>query len=426
MAMYKTTFLKLITSQSSYHVHLIFSIETPSHLHINHGIIFTVKKMSTINRALKVINILKQNGYEGYIVGGAVRDHLLGVPTTDIDITTNAKPYQVAKMFKTIPTGIKYGTVTVQFGSDNFEVTTYRVDGEYQDSRHPEEVSFIATVEDDVKRRDFSINGLLMNEQREIIDYVDGQEDLKKKMIKAIGDPFVRFNEDALRMMRAFYFQAKLGFQIDKQTRDAITSCRHKLNDVANERILAEIIKMFKGPHLKKAIQSLVTTKVHEVLPGLKEGFEFALTLDDMPFVDAFFTMAFTLHGSVPKEWTFSNKHRHRYEMGSYLANQPQPYDPYTLYTYGLDLCLLGHRVAHMLGKTKNYKHQIEEAFKNLPIQSDLDLKLRPQEMIALTQKKAGAWVKNIQTDMVIKVLRGELNNDKNELEAYLLAQVKE
>lgn len=382
--------------------------------------------MSTINRAIRVINVLQENGYEGYIVGGAVRDHLLGVPTTDIDITTNAKPYQVAKLFKTVPTGIKYGTVTVLFGTDQFEVTTYRVDGEYQDARHPEEVSFIATVEDDVKRRDFTINGMLMNDKREVIDYVGGKEDLRNKLIKTIGEPFQRFDEDALRMMRAFYFQAKLGFQIDRNTRDAITSLRHKLSNVANERILVELIKMFKGPYVKRAIQSMITTQVHDVLPGLNKGLEYALTCDDMPYVDAFFTMAFTLHGSVPKEWTFSNKHRHRYEMGSFLANQPQPYDPYTLYTYGLDLCLLGNKVAHILGKAKNFKRQIEEAFKNLPIQSDLDLKLRANDMISLTNKKAGAWVKQMQTEMVKEVLNGRVKNERSELETYLLAHIKE
>ncbi len=379
-----------------------------------------------MDRAMKVVQILKQNGYEAYIVGGAVRDHLLKTQLTDIDITTNAKPYQVAKHFKTKPTGIKYGTVTVLFGPDTFEVTTYRIDGVYQDSRHPEEVSFEATVEDDVKRRDFTINGMLMDEKSQIIDYVSGQEDLKSKQIRAIGDPMVRFEEDALRMMRAFYFQAKLGFQIEKKTRDAILELRHKLLEVSNERILNELIKTFKGPYLKRAIQSMVTTRVHEVLPGLKEGLLFIQNLDDMPFVDAFFTMAFTLHGEVPKAWTFSNKHRHRYETASFLAKQPQPFDPYTLYTYGLDLCLLGNRVAHLLGYSKNLKQTIEEAYKRLPIQSDLDLKLRAPEMIELTKKKAGAWVKKIQTDMVIEVLNGRLINEKSALEAYVLSHVKE
>lgn len=382
--------------------------------------------MSTIHKASKIIRILKENGYDAYVVGGAVRDHLLKMATQDIDITTNAKPYQVAKLFKTKPTGVKYGTVTVLFGQDTFEVTTYRIDGPYQDNRHPEEVSFEATVEDDVKRRDFTINGILMDETGTVIDYVGGQEDLKAKTIKTIGDPFIRFEEDALRMMRAFYFQAKLGFQIDRQTRDAIRTLRHKLLFIANERILSEIIKILKGPYVKKAIQSMITTGVHEVLPGLKEGLIYATTLEDMPFVDVFFTLAFTLHGSVPKEWTFSNKHRHRYETASFLAKQPQPFDSYTLYTYGIELCLLANRVSYMMKLTKNYKTLIEDTYQNLPIQSDLDLKLRAPEMIELTKKKAGAWVKQLQTDMVIEVLKGRLNNEKSALEAYVLAHTKE
>ncbi len=382
--------------------------------------------MSTINRAMKVIQVLKQNGYEAFIVGGAVRDHLLKMPLTDIDITTNAKPYQVAKLFKTAPTGIKYGTVTVYYGQDTFEVTTYRIDGPYQNARHPEEVSFEATVEDDVKRRDFTINGLLMNDQYQIVDYVDGQADLNAKLIRAIGDPHTRFEEDALRMMRAFYFQSKLGFQIERNTRDAIFELRHNIPKISNERVLAELIKMFKGPYLKRAIQSMITTQVHEVLPGLKEGLLFTQKMEELPFVDAFFTLSFALHGSVPKEWTFSNKHRHRYETGSFLAKQPQPYDAHTLYTYGLDLCLLGNRVSYLLGKSKNLKQQIEYDFSHLPIQSDLDLKLRAPEMIEMTGKKAGSWVKQMQTDMVNAILKGTLKNDKQELEAYLLAHIKE
>ncbi len=384
------------------------------------------EKMSNIQKALKVVRILQQNGYEAYIVGGAVRDHLLKLPLSDIDITTNAKPYQVAKLFKTKPTGIKYGTVTVLFGPDSFEVTTYRIDGTYQDARHPSEVSFEATVEEDVKRRDYTINGLLMNQNMEIIDYVGGQEDLNNKIIRAIGDPYQRFEEDALRMMRAFYFQAKLGFQIDRVTREAIESLRHKINEIANERVLAEIIKTFKGYYLKRAIQSMVTTKVHEVLPGLKEGLLYAQTMEEMPYVDTFFTLAFTLNGSVPSEWKFSNKHRHRYEVGSYLATLPQPYDPYTLYTYGLDFCILGNRIASVLGRAQNLKQTIEKTYRELPIQSDLDLKLSAPEMIEIAQKKAGAWVKQIQTDMVKDILNGKLKNEKDALINYLLAHVKE
>ncbi|MBU1094121.1 MAG: CCA tRNA nucleotidyltransferase [Firmicutes bacterium] len=380
--------------------------------------------MSTIRGAKKVIYELKKQHYEAYIVGGAVRDHILKQPTTDIDITTNAKPHQVAKIFKTKPTGLKYGTVTVFMGDETFEVTTYRVDGQYIDSRHPEDVLFVESVEEDVKRRDFTINGLLMTEKEEIIDYVDGRADLQLKIIKTIGNPIDRFNEDALRIMRAFYFQSKLGFQIEKETRDAITEMKDKLKDIAMERILNEMIKLLQGGHVKKALKSMITTGVHEVLPGLKEGIIYAEDMDEIPFVDAFFTLCFTLSGSVPASWPFSNKHRHRYETARMLSESNQTFDPYTLYTYGIDLCLLANRVNYMLKKTKNLTNKIELDYKNLPIQSDLDLKLRATEIIALANKKAGAWVKNLQTEMVVEVLNRRLKNEKSELERYVLEHI--
>jgi len=380
--------------------------------------------MSSINSAKKVIYDLKKQGYEAYIVGGAVRDHILKQPTSDIDITTNAKPHQVSKIFKTKPTGLKYGTVTIFLGDETFEVTTYRVDGEYVDNRHPEEVTFCETVEEDVKRRDFTINGILMTEKGELIDYVNGRADLQMKIIKTIGEPKQRFTEDALRMMRAFYFQSKLGFQIEKETRDAITEMKDNLKSVAMERITNEMIKILQGGYVKKALKSMVTTGVHEVIPGLKQGIEYAEQMDEIPFVDAFFTLCFTLNGSIPSEWPFSNKHRHRYETARMLAATNQAFDPYTLYTYGIDLCLLANRVNYMLKKTPNLKNKIEHDYKNLPIQSDLDLKLRATEMIAIANKKAGAWVKNLQTEMVTEVLNRRLKNEKSALEQYVLDHI--
>lgn len=382
--------------------------------------------MGTLKGARKIIEVLKKSGYEGYIVGGAVRDHLLRIPLTDVDITTNAKPHQVAKLFTTKPTGLKYGTVTIIMHDESYEITTYRIDGDYLDGRHPDEVIYAETVEEDVKRRDFTINGLLMTETGEIIDVVEGQLDLRARIIRTIGNPVDRFNEDALRMMRAFYFQAKLGFQIDKTTRDAITDLRHKLNDIAMERIMNELLKMLKGDHVRRALQTMVTTRVHEVLPGLEKGILYIQKMEEIPFIDPFFILCFVLNGSIPEAWPFSNKHRHRYETVMMLVNTYKTYDPYVLYTYGLDLCLLANRVSHMLGRTKNMKNKIEEDFNQLPIQSDLDLKLRATDIIRIAEKKAGAWVKKIQTEMVIEVLNQRLKNEKSELEAYVIKHVKE
>ena len=381
--------------------------------------------MSTLKGAKRVIQDLKRQGYEAYIVGGAVRDYILRQPLTDVDITTNAKPFQVAKLFKTKPTGLKYGTVTVFMGTETYEVTTYRIDGEYVDGRHPEEVTYSESVVMDVARRDFTINGLLMTECDEIIDHVDGRKDIESKLIKTIGNPNDRFDEDALRMMRAFYFQSKLGFQIDRETREAISNLKDRLKDVSMERILAEMIKILQGKYLKMAFQSMITTGVSKVLPGLHQGIEYTLTLDELPFVDVFFTLAFTLNGHVPSEWTFSNKHRHRYEIASKLAIENKEIDAMMLYTYGIDLCLLANRVTYMLKRSKNKKVEIETLYQNLPIQSDLDLKLRATEIIKIANRKAGAWVKEIQTKMVVEVINRRLENNREALIEFVKAHLE-
>jgi tRNA nucleotidyltransferase (CCA-adding enzyme) len=378
-----------------------------------------VKTMSSLKRAKIILSELKKNGHEAYIVGGAVRDHLLRMPLTDIDITTSAKPYEVTKIFrKTKPTGLKYGTITVFIGEDTYEVTTFRTDSNYDDHRHPE-VSFEATVIDDVMRRDFTINGLLMDVNDLIIDHIDGKKDLESKMIRAIGDPLIRFEEDALRMLRAFYFQAKLGFQIDQATRTAIMDKREDILKISSERVLMELIKMLKNPFSKRAIRSMVSTKMHEVLPGLKEGVEFIDTMDEIPFVDAFFTLCFALSKEVPLYWPFSNKHRHKYQMASTLANQMTRFDNITLYTYGLDICLMANKVNHMLNRSSNQRTKIERDFNQLPILSELDLALKPHDMMKITNKKPGAWLKEIQQAMVIAILEKKVKNDKNALIDY-------
>ena len=160
-----------------------------------------------------IIHTLEAAGFEAYAVGGCVRDALLGRTPNDWDITTSATPEQVKALFhRTVDTGIAHGTVTVLLDKDGFEVTTYRVDGEYEDGRHPKEVTFTASLEEDLKRRDFTINAMAYNPKKGLVDLFGGQEDLEKKVIRCVGDPLERFTEDALRIMRAVRFSAQLGF----------------------------------------------------------------------------------------------------------------------------------------------------------------------------------------------------------------------
>src|SRR5690554_5341990 len=172
----------------------------------------------SLKSAKNLIRDLKKHGYQAYLVGGVVRDFLMKAKFSDIDITTNAKPFEVMKHFKAVPTGIKYGTVTILYDNLKFEVTTFRTDGPTSDFRHPDSVIYSDNVLDDVNRRDFTMNGILMDEYQNIYDHVSGIKDIEAKLIRTIGNPDERFKEDALRILRAVYFQSKLGFSIDKDT----------------------------------------------------------------------------------------------------------------------------------------------------------------------------------------------------------------
>lgn len=209
----------------------------------------------------EILNLFYQNGYEAYVVGGSVRDIILGKSPDDYDITTNALPENVIEIcknkYKTVETGIKHGTVTVVSHNNNLEITTYRVDGEYSDGRRPDSVAFTPNLNDDLKRRDFTINALVLNQDGCVNDYFYGIGDINKKIVRSIGKATDRFNEDALRILRALRFSAVLGFSIDEETSSAIHSEKHLLNKVSSERIFSELKKMFRTSHKDVLIKVL-------------------------------------------------------------------------------------------------------------------------------------------------------------------------
>lgn len=197
-----------------------------------------------------IINRLEEAGYEAYAVGGCVRDSLLGRNPADWDITTSAMPEEVKKLFKiTIDTGIQHGTVTVLLDHVGYEVTTYRLDGKYTDHRRPDQVSFTRNLSEDLKRRDFTINAMAYNRSKGLVDLYGGIDDLNKKIIRCVGNPDERFDEDALRIMRAVRFAAQLGFSIDSETKKAVTKHAEELKNVSAERIETELTKLLLSKH---------------------------------------------------------------------------------------------------------------------------------------------------------------------------------
>ena len=197
-----------------------------------------------------VIQTLEAAGYEAYAVGGCVRDSVLGRIPADWDITTSALPEQVKELFhRTIDTGIEHGTVTVMMDKEGFEVTTYRIDGEYRDHRHPEQVNFTGELKEDLRRRDFTINAMAYNDRCGMVDAFGGIEDLKHGVIRCVGVARERFEEDALRILRAVRFAAQLGFEIEKETADAARALAGNLKNISAERIQTELVKLLVSPH---------------------------------------------------------------------------------------------------------------------------------------------------------------------------------
>lgn len=219
-----------------------------------------------------IIHTLTAAGFEAYAVGGCIRDSLLGRIPQDWDITTSAFPEQVKALFrKTIDTGIKHGTVTVLMDREGFEVTTYRIDGEYEDARHPKEVIFTRNLTEDLKRRDFTINAMAYNETNGLVDAFDGAGDLKRRVIRCVGDPRERFTEDALRMLRAVRFGAQLGFSIEEHTKAAIGELAPSLKRISAERIQTELVKLLVSDHPEE-VRTLYETGIsREIFPWLDE-----------------------------------------------------------------------------------------------------------------------------------------------------------
>ena len=225
-------------------------------------------KLTIPVNAEKILRVLENQGFEAFIVGGCVRDSILGRRPDDWDITTSARPEQVKALFRrTVDTGLKHGTVTVLMDKESYEVTTYRIDGEYEDGRHPKEVAFTASLEEDLKRRDFTINAMAYHPDRGLVDLFRGMDDIRAEIIRCVGNPLERFGEDALRILRAVRFSAQLGFSIEEETKKGIEELARNLKLVSAERIQTELVKLLVSPHPDYFLTAYETGITRQFLP---------------------------------------------------------------------------------------------------------------------------------------------------------------
>lgn len=386
-------------------------------------------------KAQPVIEALEQGGFEAYFVGGSVRDILLNQVIHDVDIATSAYPEEVKGLFqRTIDVGIDHGTVLVLYEEDQYEITTFRTESTYQDYRRPDSVTFVRSLAEDLKRRDFTINALAMNQQGEVIDLFDGMTDLANRLIRAVGLADERFNEDALRMMRGLRFASQLDFEIEKETFAAIAKHHALLGKISVERIQVEFVKMMLGKKRNRGLQAFIDTQCFLYCPELQdkqEGLAKLVALPAEQLSEEVLVWLLTVHCLELQQqeikpfltsWKNSN---HMIKQVSLLHSGlafrlTQDWSNQWLYDLGAEnIQLLETALPYF-----NEKSKLAEAlnrYEKLPIHKIQDIQLTGKDLLALIGQRPGPWVGQILTVIQQQLLAGEASNQPEELSQLAL-----
>ncbi len=378
----------------------------------------------------EVLTRLKRAGFSAYAVGGCIRDTLLGETPHDWDVTTSALPEEVLDVFKnehTIPTGLKHGTVTVMKNHSPIEITTFRIDGTYADSRRPESVTFSDRISDDLSRRDFTINALAWNEENGVVDCFDGLSDLKNGVIRAVGEPQKRFEEDALRILRAYRFSARLGFEIEENTRTALVSEAFRLKNISRERISSEFTRLVVA---KDAVTVLKMMEADGIFPYIFNGGAYKLpspeilgTLDLLPktFEDR---IGFLLHSASPddfREWVaelrLSNKQASDIailaDRDNKIGSPAAAYEARLLLSFYGDLTERALFVASLYGAhTERIAEYVREAREKRDCVTIRDLAIGGKDLIA-EKIAAGARIGAVLSALLDAVLHDPSKNTR-------------
>lgn len=393
----------------------------------------------TFLHALPIIETIENEGYKAYYVGGCVRDYLLHKKVGDIDIATSARPERIQALFpKVYLVGVDHGTVVVRHEGVSYEVTTFRLDGNYTDKRHPDHVHFIDRIDEDLKRRDFTINAMAMDKEGNIIDLFDGKRDLEKKLIRTVGNGEKRFSEDPLRIIRAVRFSSQLGFTISNETIAHMEKTKQDIDGLAVERIMNEMAKLFSGKFVNRGVKYMKETNIHAHLPVFKEDTElFQLLPEEIAPMTSFGQVIALFHLIKPKidiaywarEWKCSNQVKKEAELLVWAYNYYK--------TNGLDSWLV-----YRLGK--QYEEGLinlidtlkagtvsDEEMKNirkiLPIHHKKQLAVNGYDLMEwYPEKKRGPWLKKALQDVESKVVHGTIENDKEKIKDWLKWNLRE
>lgn len=355
--------------------------------------------------ALKLLDKFTENGFQAYIVGGFVRDYILGKNSNDIDICTNARPMDVRAIFKDACLGADdYGSMVVILKNVRFEVTTFRREYSYLGHRKPEQIVFVDDLEEDLKRRDFVMNTLCIDPNGQIMDLLHGYQDILDKKIRTVGDSYQKFSEDALRILRAVRFATSLEFEMSDDVKDSILKTKHLLKELSYQRKREELDKIFTNVHVKRGIQLLLDLGLDQELElyHLKEITNF----DDL--------IGIWSQLDVLDLYPFTNNEKELI-INIQKALRLNNLNSRVLYTYGLYVNSIAANIKGISKRTVTSRYNL------LPIKCRTDIVLNGQEISDILGMEPGPYLKNIFNDLEKKILSSDLENEKDILTGYLL-----
>ena len=395
----------------------------------------SIQKEPLFLEALPVMQQLVDAGYEAYFVGGSVRDMLLHKPISDVDIATSATPQEVKEIFPhTVDVGIEHGTVMVIHHKEGYEVTTFRTEEGYEDFRHPDKVTFVRSLEEDLKRRDFTINALAIGIDDQLMDFFDGIGDLERQCIRCVGDAKERFNEDALRMFRAVRFVGQLGFQVEEETKHAISILKMNLSKVAVERMKVEFEKMIQSSYRKDALKLFVETGLYQACPLFDGKDEILLKLAEFPLKEMSVLQAWILFVDelnlsdkevthLLKFWKSSNEQIRDVLVGyrTYRARKNDEWNFFLAYDCPYEVASEVEQLLIAQNKSTSMKG-LEATYESLPIRSMNDIQLNGHDIIRILKlDKKGPIIGQVLKTVEKIILEQSIENDAEILEAYVL-----
>ena len=395
----------------------------------------SIQKEPLFLEALPVMQQLVDAGYEAYFVGGSVRDMLLHKPISDVDIATSATPQEVKEIFPhTVDVGIEHGTVMVIYHKEGYEVTTFRTEEGYEDFRHPDKVTFVRSLEEDLKRRDFTINALAIGIDDQLMDFFDGIGDLERQCIRCVGDAKERFNEDALRMFRAVRFVGQLGFQVEEETKNAISLLKMNLSKVAVERMKVEFEKMIQSSYRNEAMQLFVETGLYQACPLFDGKGEILLKLAEFPIKEMSVLQAWILFVDelklsdkevthLLKSWKSSNEQIRDVLVGykTYRARKEEEWNFFLAYDCPYEVACEVEQLLIVQDKSSSMEG-LEATYHSLPIRSMNDIHLNGHDIIRILKlDKKGPIIGQVLKTVEKMILEQSIKNNAEILEAYVL-----